>query len=153
MSDLDSIRNFVAIEPRIATAGQPTEEQLALLTAHGFAVVVNLGLPDPRYCLPDEASSVASLGMVYHHIPVNFQQPLVSNFQSFQCVMLESRRSKVFVHCAANYRVSCFMALFGEAHLGWSREHADAHVRKLWEPNEVWSEFLNQVRGQWGSGE
>jgi hypothetical protein len=35
-----------------------------------------------------------------------------------------SRDKKVFVHCAANYRVSSFVALYGEARLGWSRSRA-----------------------------
>ena len=53
---------------------------------------------------------------------------------------------KVFVHCAMNHRVSCFVALYGEAKLGWTREQADGLVAKLWHPNDVWRAFMERVR-------
>ncbi len=145
--DLQAIRNFVQISDRFATAGQPTENQLRGLKDLGFDVVVNLGLLDPRYCLPDEAASVAAMGLAYHHIPVDFQTPLRSDFDRFRELMRESAFSKVFVHCALNWRVACFTALFGELELGWSRDQANAHIRRLWEPNDVWKGFLEAVRG------
>ena len=82
--DLHAIRNLVQISDTFATAGQPTETQLRGLKELGFDVVVNLGLLDPRYCLPDEAASVAAMGLVYHHIPVDFQTPLRSDFDRFR---------------------------------------------------------------------
>ena len=148
MSDLREIRSFVAIDEDLATAGQPTEEQLGLLKAQGFEVVVNLGLLDPAYCLPDEAGTAKALGMSYYHIPVDFKRPTISDFESFERVMRETHHRKVFVHCAANFRVSCFVALFGETVLSWTRQQADAHIRKLWEPNEIWAQFLSQVRAK-----
>jgi uncharacterized protein (TIGR01244 family) len=144
--DLSDIRNFVAVDDDLATAGQPTEAQLAALGQRGFEVVVNLGLLDPRYCLPDEAGTVAALGMAYHHIPVDFRDPRPEDFERFEKVMHAARGRKVFVHCAMNYRVSCFTALYGETSLGWSRERADAHVRRLWQPDEAWSAFMDRVR-------
>jgi protein tyrosine phosphatase (PTP) superfamily phosphohydrolase (DUF442 family) len=145
---LHDIRNFVAISDELATAGQPTEEQLRQLKDYGFQVVVNLGLLDPRYCLPDEAGTVATLGMVYRHIPVNFQQPTLADYEAFRAAMLASHGQKVFVHCAMNFRVSCFTAVFGEEQLGWSRQDADAHVRRLWQPDAAWRSFLDQARDQ-----
>ena len=62
-------------------------------------------------------------------------------------VMQQERGRRMFVHCAANLRVSCFVALFGETDLGWSREQADTHVTRLWKPNEVWAGFLTRSRG------
>ena len=48
-----------------------------------------------------------------------------------------------------NYRVSCFTALYAEAELGWSRERADTHIARVWEPDDIWSAFLQRVRGGW----
>ena len=140
------IRNFVAVTGDLATSGQPTEEQLAAVKSQGFEVVVNLGLLDPKYCLPDEAKTVDALGMAYHHLPVDIQRPTLEDFDAFRHVMQQERGRRVFVHCAANIRVSCFVALFGESDLGWSREQADAHVARLWKPNPVWAGFLEEVR-------
>lgn len=143
---LERIKNFVAIEDWLASAGQPSEDELRALADHGFEVVVNLGLLDPRYCLPDEAASVRALGMAYHHVPVEFQNPTAADFERFCAVLAGERGKKTFVHCAMNYRAACFTALYGERELGWSRERADAHVRRSWEPDPVWSAFLARLR-------
>lgn len=143
---LEAIKGFVGLDARLATAGQPSEAELGEVAGRGFEVVVNLGLLDPRYCLADEAATVRSLGLEYHHVPVDFQAPSVEDFHRFCGVMQASRGKRTFVHCAANYRVSCFVALYGEAELGWSRAQADAHVARVWEPNDTWLAFLRAVR-------
>ncbi len=89
------------------------------------------------YSRADEATSAEALGLEYHHIPVQFTDPTATDFAAFERAMLECADRKVFVHCAANYRVSCFMALFGERLLGWSREQADQHIQRVWTPDEV----------------
>ncbi len=143
---IEDIRNFVPVLEDLATAGQPSEPQLQEVARAGFEVVVNLGLLDPRYCLPDEAGLVGSLNMVYRHIPVEFSAPQFEDLQTFFAVMDASHGKKVFVHCAANYRVSGFVALAGEARLGWSSAQADAHIRRVWEPNDTWRAFLEDAR-------
>jgi protein tyrosine phosphatase (PTP) superfamily phosphohydrolase (DUF442 family) len=143
---LTDIRNFQAIDGRLGTAGQPSEAQLGDVAADGYAAVVNLGLLDPKYCLPDEAASVASLGLEYRHIPVKFDAPTFEDFRTFAATMDEWAGKKIFVHCAANYRVSTFVALYGELRLGWTRERADALVRNLWQPNDTWRAFIARCR-------
>ena len=146
---LSDITNFVALD-RIATAGQPTEQELAEVATAGYRAVINLGLLDPKYCLPDEAGLVASLGMRYRHIPVQFDAPTLADFQAFATAMDEHAGAPIFVHCAANYRVSSFMAIYGELRLGWTRAQSDLHARRLWEPNETWQRFLADARAALG---
>lgn len=143
---VETIKNFLPIDERIGTAGQPSEEELREVAASGYTAVVNLGLLDPRYCLPDEAGLAASLGLRYRHIPVLFDAPTVDDFRAFVEAMDGYAGDKVLVHCAANYRVSSFMALYGEMKLGWSRERGDAHARTLWPLNETWEQFLRSCR-------
>ena len=145
--ELSGICNYLPIGDGIFTAGQPSEEQLRGLASNGFEAVVNLGLLDPRYCLPNEAALVAQLGMTYHHIPVIFKKPLLTDYELFCQTMRTLRGQTVLVHCAMNYRVSCFAALYGEAELGWTRERANAHIVRVWQPDEIWSAFLARVRG------
>jgi protein tyrosine phosphatase (PTP) superfamily phosphohydrolase (DUF442 family) len=133
---VEEIKAFLPIDERIGTAGQPTEDELRDAATEGYRAVVNLGLLDPRYCLPDEAGLTRSLGLAYRHIPVRFDAP----------TMDELGDGRVLVHCAANYRVSSFIAVYGEMRLGWSRERADAHARTLWPLNDVWSSFLDACR-------
>ena len=149
---LDEIKNFVAVSDRLGTAGQPSEEQLREVADAGFEVVVNLGLLDPRYCLADEAGSVAALGLAYHHIPVDFNAPQADDLGRFLGAMEGARDKKVFVHCAANYRVSSYVALYGESRLGWSPEEGDAHIRRVWEPNETWTRFIAEARQRLAPG-
>jgi protein tyrosine phosphatase (PTP) superfamily phosphohydrolase (DUF442 family) len=145
---LTDIKNFVEVDAHIGSGGQPTAEQLAELAAAGYGAVINLGLLDPKYCLPDEAGLVASLGIAYEHIPVLFDAPKRQDFWAFVAVMDRFAGKRVFVHCAANYRVSSFLALYGELRLGWARERADALARQLWQPNTTWLEFLAACRAE-----
>lgn len=143
---LEHIKNFVLVMPGLATAGQPSEPQLREVVEHGFEVVVNLGLLDPRYCLSDEAGLVQALGLGYHHIPVDFQAPQLEDLQRFFGVMDTIQGKKAFVHCAANMRVSSFVSLYGQARLGWPLEKARALIGRVWQPNEVWTRFIESAR-------
>ena len=67
------IYNYIKVDERTVTAGQPTEDQLRSAAAEGFVTVINLGVLDPRYALKDEAGFVQSCGMGYHHIPVDWE--------------------------------------------------------------------------------
>src|SRR5262245_10980710 len=122
---LEDIKNFIEVSDRLGTAGQPTEAPPRGVAEAGFEEGVNL-------CLADEADSVASLGLTYRHIPVDFNAPRLDDLRRFVDVMDASTGKKVFVHCAANYRVSSFVALYGESRLGWSPEQGDAHMRRVW---------------------
>jgi protein tyrosine phosphatase (PTP) superfamily phosphohydrolase (DUF442 family) len=145
---LTDIKSFLRIDERLGTAGQPTEAQLGDVAAGGYASVVNLGLLDPKYCLPDEAGVVAALGMEYRHIPVRFDAPTLEDFRAFAATMDAWSGEKVFVHCAANFRVSAFVALYGELRLGWPRARADALAQLLWQPNDVWRAFIERCRAE-----
>ena len=147
---LDTIKNFVAINDRIVTAGQPTEEQMRDVADANVQAVVNLGLLDPKYCLPDESALATSLGTRYCHIPVRFEAPSVDDFDAFIAAMDNCSTERVLVHCAANYRVSAFIAVYGEMRLGWTRDQANAYILRIWIPNETWLDFLNTIRARAG---
>ena len=143
---IETIRNFIRVTPDLATAGQPSEQQLREVAEEGFGVVVNLGLLDPSYCLPDEAGLVRSLGLEYHHIPVNFQAPRREDLYHFFDLMDTLAGKKVFVHCLFNKRVSAFLSLYGQAKLGWPPEKADSLIAQVWQPDEVWAPFIQNAR-------
>src|SRR5262249_17880929 len=83
----------------------------------------------------------------YRHIPVRFDAPKLEDFRAFVETMDGLANGRVFVHCAANYRVSVFVALWGELRLGWTRAFADRHIDRLWRPSQVWAEFIER-RGE-----
>lgn len=140
---LTAIRNFRRVDERIATAGQPSEAQLGEIAAAGFRCVINLALPTSTDALPDERARVTALGLEYVHIPVDFAAPAAADYARFAAAMDARREQPVFVHCAANYRVSAFMAIYRVKTLGWNYGDALAEVRTIWEPDAVWSRFLD----------
>jgi protein tyrosine phosphatase (PTP) superfamily phosphohydrolase (DUF442 family) len=144
---LTDIYNFFPISETLGTAGQPTEAQMGDISAAGYKAVVNLALPASDNALKDEAATVRVLGMDYHNIPVVWEAPKLSDFEQFVPLMDSLVGQKVFVHCVANYRVSMFVALYAEKRWGWTRAQADAHIRRMWEPDEVWAKFIESVRG------
>ncbi len=144
---IEEIYNFIQVSDNLATSGQPTEEQMSEIASAGYKVVVNLALPTSENALKDEAATVRALGMDYHNIPVVWESPLLSDFERFVPLMDSLAEQKVFLHCVANYRASMFTALYAEKRWGWTRAQADAHIRRIWEPDKVWARFIKDVRG------
>ena len=145
---LAGIPGFIALSDALASAGQPSEHQLAEVAAAGFSIVINLGLDDPSYALADEAGSVRGLGMEYVHIPVQFSSPGIADLARFSAAMATAKGKKVFVHCRHNKRVPVFIALDRVVRQGWDREAAFAEMRKAWAPDETWQAFIARVLSQ-----
>ena len=107
---LNHIRNFLRIDDRLATSGMPQPDDFAALRQAGFDVVINLALPTSDNALPNEGELVSAQGMTYVHIPVKFDAPQPADFDRFTRVMDACASQRVFVHCAANMRVSAQIA-------------------------------------------
>ena len=134
---------FRQATPNLATSGQPQEDELAAIADAGYEVIINLALhDDPRYSLKDEASSVRELGLKYVHIPVQFDAPSTNDLTKFFDAMASHKHRRVWVHCAANKRVSAFVGLYYCLREGWPEETAFALLREIWQPDEVWSTFI-----------
>ena len=144
---VESIKGYIRVDDRIATGGQPTEEQLRAAAAAGFAAVINLGLLEPRYALPDEAGLVRSLGMEYHHIPVEWDDPRESDFQAFERALDALPPGKALIHCAANFRVTAFYSLYAQKRLGWPRARAEELRARIWKGSDhpVWERFIARM--------
>lgn len=141
---LTGIYNFLALTPALATAGQPSEDELILVARAGFDVVVNLGLTQTDYALADEAGAVAGLKMEYVHIPVPWDAPGQAQLDQFTATLSAQQYRKLFVHCAANKRVSVFVCLHRALCLGWPLSAALADVYRVWTPNSIWWRFIEQ---------
>jgi protein tyrosine phosphatase (PTP) superfamily phosphohydrolase (DUF442 family) len=150
-SSLAGIHNYRAVSEALSTSGQPTEAQLASIAAAGHEVVINLALhDDPRYSLPDEPGTVQSLGLSYVHIPVQFSAPGEDNLMTYFAAMEANHDRKLWVHCAANYRVSAFLGLYRVIKQGWPHDKAFELMHSLWQPNEAWSAFIGTMLAKHG---
>jgi protein tyrosine phosphatase (PTP) superfamily phosphohydrolase (DUF442 family) len=142
-ASVDAIYKHRPVDARLGSSGQPTVAQLGAIADAGYTTVINLALhDDPRYSLPDEAGSVRALGMDYVHIPVQFAAPTRENLAEFFRAMDARRGQRVWVHCAANIRVSAFLGLYWTLREGRDRGQAFALVRTLWEPDPIWARFI-----------
>jgi protein tyrosine phosphatase (PTP) superfamily phosphohydrolase (DUF442 family) len=144
-NNLSDIFNFYQLSPTIATAGQPTANQLASVHGAGYRSIVNLAPGTHENALPNERELVESLGMEYIHIPVQFDRPLAADFDRFCEVMNQDRDAPIFVHCAANLRVSSFIYLYRTIELNDDRDLASADLAKIWQPNPVWQAFIDKT--------
>lgn len=144
-NSIEEIYNYLKISDSVATAGQPTEAQFSTIRESGYQVVVNLARPDSPNALSNEQAIVESLGMQYIHIPVIWENPTFEDISRFFSVMETNADKSVFVHCAANMRVSTFVYLYRLVHAGMSEEQAKQDLHRIWTPNETWQTFIQQV--------
>jgi uncharacterized protein (TIGR01244 family) len=151
---IDASRNFRRVSDTLTTSGTVEAAELRRLSAAGYEAVVNL-LPDTsEFAVASEREIVESQGLDYLHIPVDFAQPTAADFDAF-CAALDGLQDrKVHVHCAANYRVSLFYALYAVARGRWSPARACAFVADVWQPHRYpgWARFAARLDAIEGDG-
>lgn len=142
MPDPIDIPNWLRIDGRLTTSGQPTEEQLVALRDLDVEYVINLALHTHERALKDEAGSVTALGMAYVHIPVEFDNPTEDDFARFCDTMKAAGDAIVHVHCIVNARVSAFLYRYRRDVLGLDERSARAVMERVWRPGGVWAAFI-----------
>lgn len=143
-TSLTDIYNFLPIDERWATAGQPTVEQFAAIKAAGYEVIINLGMPDSPRAITNEAEVVAAQGIDYVAIPVVWEAPTTADLKAFFAAMNTHQEQKRFVHCIANMRVSAFTFLYRVLVLEVPIDKALQRLHQIWEPNPIWSQFIDE---------
>ncbi len=79
-----------------------------------------------------------TLSSIYNHrAQCSSPHPRVPFFDAMQ-----AHPGRVWVHCAANMRVSAFLGLYRVLRQGVAPEAAFDLMHDLWQPNEVWSAFI-----------
>jgi uncharacterized protein (TIGR01244 family) len=146
------IYNYHKVSDRVITGGQPTEDQLKSAAEEGFRTVVNLATERPDHFRDDEATLVRSLGMAYHHIPVEWDNPRPADFESFENLLQKLGTQKTLIHCAANFRVTAFYSLYAMKHLGWSDAQAEAFRMQVWQGSNhpIWEKFIRDLKAKIG---
>ena len=139
---MNKILNYVKINELISTSGQPKIEELELIANEGFEVVVNLAMSTTSNALENEDKIVSSLNMSYIHIPVDFENPKLSDLKLFLNVLQALGANKVWIHCAKNYRVSAFMYVYHKYILHTPFEQIDLSIFDMWQPSLVWQELM-----------
>lgn len=149
---LTEIYNFLPIDDRWATAGQPTVEQFAAIKAAGYEVIINLGMPDSPRAVLNEAAVVAAQGIDYVAIPVVWEAPTAADLAAFFAAMRANQAKKRFVHCIANMRVSAFTFLYRVLVLREPIDEARQTLHQIWEPNPIWQQFIDEQLAKSSAG-
>jgi uncharacterized protein (TIGR01244 family) len=142
--------NLVVIDEHLATSGQPSPEQLDALADSGYELVINLAPPTSMGSVPDEGYRLASGGITYVNIPVDFRAPRPRDFQQFGELLKGNRDRSVLVHCQINKRASVFTFLYRVTQLGVDPDEAIEQVYAIWVPDQGWSDFIDAVLAEAG---
>lgn len=143
----EGIRNFLRVNEKICTGGQPTLEQLAELKADGVRAVLNLRRPTetqtPRpgaeplpYDAAAEAAEAERLGLRYFNIPVDPLAPTDAQVDEFLKIMADPENRPIFIHCTSANRVGAFWMIRRVLADNWSLEEAEAEARRIGLSNE-----------------
>jgi len=137
------IFNYVQFNEDIATSGQPLPDEFTFIAESGYKAVVNIAMHDSDDAVASEGNIVTSLGMSYFHIPVPFDAPTLEHLRLFIKIMECLKSEKVWVHCAANYRVSAFMYQYQMQVYGASSDEAKSSIFDYWHPNQTWNNIMD----------
>ena len=138
------ILNYLVLNEQLITGGQPSQDSFKKLSKKGVVVVVNL-LPSHQNLIDNEEFLVAENNMDYIHIPVDWDNPKETDFNSFVMAMKKHQGEKIFVHCAMNMRVSAFIYLYRVLHDNFHKEKAKESMEKIWKPSGTWAEFIEKI--------
>jgi protein tyrosine phosphatase (PTP) superfamily phosphohydrolase (DUF442 family) len=134
--------NVVETGPRLVTSGQPDAAALKGLKAAGFDAVIYLVPPTAPDAVEGEAKIVASQGLIFVNVPMNFSAPAQADFAVVTSVLKALAGRKVLVHCQVNLRASSMVFLHRAITLREDPRAAFADVARVWSPDPVWKAYI-----------
>lgn len=143
---MNDIRAYFQATENIASSGQPDADQFSIIADAGYVVVINLAVATSTFAIANEAEIVESLGMAYVHIPVEWESPQVADVQRFFSALKDFEGEKIWVHCALNMRVSCFLYLYKNFVLKLPEIEAAFPMSEIWQPTGAWIELIEKFR-------
>ena len=81
-------------------------------------------------------------------VPVDFSNPLPDEFYAFADSMERNRDKKTLLHCQVNARATAFSFLYRVIYDNVAIAEAKADMNTVWQPNEVWRDFIFEVMAQ-----
>ena len=144
-NNLKKIFNYYKVPDLFETSGQPNNKQLISIANGGYEAVINLA---PNTTIEgriiNEEAILKSNNITYIHIPVDFNNPLDEDFNKFVAALEQNKHKKIWVHCAANMRVSAFVFKYRRDILGLSQKNIERDLKAVWIPNKTWGSFLER---------
>jgi protein tyrosine phosphatase (PTP) superfamily phosphohydrolase (DUF442 family) len=136
------IEAFLPISPQLATSGQPTIAQFAVIAASGYNTVLNLAMPSSSNWLAEEKDVLDRLQVNYIHIPVLWENPTLADFDQIRDVIEAHKTQLLWIHCAKNMRVSAMLYLYHRLTKDMNHEVAWRYLEQIWQPDSIWRGFI-----------
>jgi protein tyrosine phosphatase (PTP) superfamily phosphohydrolase (DUF442 family) len=136
------LKNYYKISEMLHTSAQPTIDQFSRIKDSNIETIINLAEINSPGAIENEGEIVYRNSMNYIHIPVDFEKPSNEKLESFFNIMLQQSGKKILVHCAYNWRVSCFVYLYRVLKKNVLEEVAKKDMLNVWQPNEIWQSFI-----------
>ena len=137
--------NRIDYSPLLTTSGQPAEADFALIAAAGYDRVIFLAFTNHPKAVGHEDHIVRELGLQFIHIPVEWESPKLSDFNTFAAVMQTQGGDRALVHCEVNFRASVFGFLYQVLYEGADVDAAMSLMHSIWVPNDTWEAFIARV--------
>ena len=137
--------NKIEYSPSLTASGQPTAEALELAARSGYSRVIFLAFTNHQNALEHEDAIVKTLDMEFIHIPVEWEDPSLADFDAFAAAMRVPTQQRTLLHCEVNFRASVFGFLYQVIYQGVPMGEAIALMHAIWIPNEVWEDFIVRV--------
>jgi uncharacterized protein (TIGR01244 family) len=128
--DLPPIRNFLRVNEKFCTGGQPRLEHLAKLKEEGVKSIINLRQPSEHRADEEEATA-KQLGLRYYNIPVAYQNPTDEQVTEFLRLTDDPENLPAFIHCTAAIRVGAFWMIRRVLRDGLTIEAAEEEAKKV----------------------
>ena len=140
---LETIYNYHLISDKLHTSAQPTVDEFESIKKAGVEIVINLARADSPNAIANEAQVVQENDLHYIHIPVDFKKPDAADLELFFNAMDQHNDKTTLVHCAMNWRVSCFVYLYRVIKQDCDNETAKKDMLAVWQPDETWQSFID----------
>lgn len=137
--------NFVKVNNRIDTSGQPPKELLENFAVKKYDLVINLAPPQSHGSVLEEGGLIAQSGTKYINIPVDWKNPTEQEFMFFSDILNAKGPNKVLVHCQLNMRASLFTFLYRVIHEKIEPSLAHEKMTQVWVPTGEWLKFAQYI--------
>ena len=149
--------NYYEYSAKLASSGQPTREQFSSIADAGVQHIINLAPKSSPDAILNERRMAEALGIGYSHIPVNWDNPAITDLEEFMSVAAANEDKVILVHCWLNLRASAFVYLSRILGGDFDEEKEFAVLQEIWSTHpgyEIenvphWRRFLSRALSEY----
>ncbi len=137
--------NFKEVNELVSCSGTLKKVRLQSFLDEGYFAVINLLPDESEYAVEEEKNELEKLGIHYIYIPIDWDKPINADFDLFELTLDGIKGKKVHIHCAANFRVTAFYAIYAYKKLDWTSIRVNKFIGSIWQLSEypVWDKFVS----------